>query len=139
MTALLIPHEGYGVSVVQDPANHPLEAYLDRVWPQPLTWHRRWFRLGNGTKPVVLRQHLVWHAADWRPPLGFLRFVHAEFFEPDGRVNISLIDGGGAYADYRGENDTVGVVGDDGVLIGGPSALGDYADILDAMGFMVRN
>jgi len=97
------------VSIVQDPSNHPLEAWLDRVPPEPLTWHRRWFRLGNNTAAVVLRQHLLWHASDWRPALGFLREVHREFFEPDSRVNISLVDGGGAYADYRGEKDTIGV------------------------------
>ena len=55
----------------------------------------------------------------------------------DERVNETKMDGSGAYADYRWEADTVGVVGDDGVLIGGPSALGGYAKELKAMGFQV--
>jgi hypothetical protein len=139
LLALLQPARGFGIGVVHDPANHPLEAWLDRVPLQPLTWHRRWFRLGNGSTPIVLKQHLLWHShADWRPTLGFLRTQHAEFFDVDTRVNETKIDGGGAYADYRGEADTVGVVGDDGVLIGGPSALGGYADELKAMGFQVN-
>ena len=139
LLALLQPARGFGIGVVHDPANHPLEAWLDRVPPQPLTWHRRWFRLGNGTTPIVLQQHLLWHDhADWRPTLGFLRTHHAEFFEVDERVNETKIEGGGAYADYRGEADTTGVVGDDSVLIGGPSALGDYANELKAMGFQVN-
>ena len=59
----------------------------------------------------------------------------AEFLLPDPRVNVSAIDGGGAYADYRGESDTRGVVGDDGVVIGPPSALGSYARNLSDAGF----
>ena len=50
-------------------------------------------------------------------------------------MNVSAIDGGGAYADYRGESDTHGVVGDDGVVIGPPSALGSYARNLSEAGF----
>ena len=55
---------------------------------------------------------------------------------PDPRVNVSVIDGGGAYADYRGESDTRGVVGDDGVVIGPPSALGSYARNLSEAGWV---
>lgn len=50
-------------------------------------------------------------------------------------MNVSAIDGGGAYADYRGESDTHGVIGDDGVVIGPPSALGSYARNLSEAGF----
>ena len=132
--------KGYALSAVMDPSNQPNEAFLDRTAPgpaAPLVWHRLWFRLGNGTRPVVLRQHLMWHPnADWRGAARLLvEQAHADFFRPDPRANVSKVDGGGAYADYRGESDTLGVVGDDGVLIGPPSALGSLAPVLAETGF----
>ena len=65
---------GHGFSAVQDPANHPLEAWIDCGGPcgQGLAWHRRWFRLGGGTPPVVLRQRLLAHGDDWRPAANLL-------------------------------------------------------------------
>ena len=59
LLALLQTAQGFGIGIVHDPANHPLEAWLDRVPPQPLSWHRRWFRLGNSTAPIVLKQYLL--------------------------------------------------------------------------------
>ena len=45
------------------------------------------------------------HADDWRPAVGFLVASQKEAFEVHASINRSAIDGGGSFADYRGEGD----------------------------------
>ena len=103
--SLLFPDSGRGTSLVQDVLNLPNNAYIDAAGNGSIVWTRQWYRLGNATKPVHLRRFLVQHADDWREGVGFLVKSQRSAFEVHPSVNRSAIDGGGSFADYRGESD----------------------------------
>lgn len=103
--SLLFPDTGRGISLVQDLLNLPNNAYIDAAGNGSIVWTRQWYRLGNATKPIQLRRFLVPHADDWREGVGFLVKSQRSAFEVHQSVNRSAIDGGGSFADYRGEGD----------------------------------
>ena len=103
--SLLFPDSGRGISLVQDLLNLPNNAYIDATGNGSIVWTRQWYRLGNATEPVQLRRFLVPHADDWREGVGFLVKSQRSAFEVHPSVNRSAIDGGGSFADYRGEGD----------------------------------
>jgi hypothetical protein len=103
--SVLLPDKAKGVSLVQDLSNLPNNAYIDADGNGSIVWTRQWYRLGNGTQPVQLRRFVVQHEDDWRPGVGFLVASQPAAFEVHPSVNRSAIDGGGSFADYRGEGD----------------------------------
>ena len=129
LTSLLFTKTKRGISLIQDLANHPNNAYLDADGKGSLVWTRQWYRLGDSTAPVQLRRHIVEHEDDWREAVGFMVASQKEAFEVHPAVNRSAIDGGCAFADYRGEGDKRPF----------SAAIGDgYAETLREMNFQVN-
>lgn len=119
---------GIGLSVVGSPVESPPNAFLDVPIAGNFRWTRQWHRLGNHSAPVRLSRHVVLHAECWRPAVGFMVRLYSEAFSVHPNVNISLVDGAGAYADYRGEQDARPF----------SAALGDYATRLQEMNFQTN-
>ena len=129
LTSLLFTKTKRGISLIQDLENHPNNAYLDADGKGSLLWTRQWYRLGGSTAPVQLRRHIVEHEDDWREAVGFMVANQKEAFEVHPAVNRSAIDGGCAFADYRGEGDKRPF----------SAAIGDgYAETLHKMNFQVN-
>ena len=108
VVSVLDTSSGTGVSVVNSLMNAPPNAYLDADGKHTGTfkWTRQWFRFGQNATPITMSRHILIHADDWRPAVGWMVDSDPTGFAVDSRVNQSTFDGGGSFADYRGEGDT---------------------------------
>ena len=77
---------------------------------------------------MLLSRHIAVHQPDWRPALGVMVALQRAGFEPDPRANVSAIDGGGSFADYRGEKDARAF----------STSLGAYASELHTMNYQTN-
>eukprot|EP00039_Didymoeca_costata_P001138 m.50088 g.50088 ORF g.50088 m.50088 type:complete len:898 (-) comp10646_c0_seq3:104-2797(-) len=105
LVALINKNKSISVNFVQDISNAPLDALLSVNGSGELQWQRKWFRFGNGTAPVNLRRYLFTSVDCWRPAVDFFVRMHSAAMEVNANVTENDINGGGAYVDYRGEND----------------------------------
>ena len=69
-----------------------------------INYTRYYHRLGNGSAPASFTQHILLHEACWRPAVGHMLSMWPSYFRPGTGVDISVMEGAGGYADYRGGN-----------------------------------
>jgi hypothetical protein len=65
-------------------------------------YSRQFTRLGGGAPPAVFTSYLYGHADCWRPAVGWMFNQFRQHFRIHPSVNLSEIEGGGSYANFRG-------------------------------------